>query len=312
MKHTTETPLPDTIRLSAHGLCVELAPQVGGSIARFHGMRDGVVYDWLRPATAEAILRRDAEGMASFPLIPFCNRIRNGRASFRDQEIVLPPNRGGSPHAIHGSAWQQPWSVLAADDSSARLQLDAPRGAWPYHFRATQQFELQAGRLAVRMEVENRDSVPMPIGIGHHPYFPHLPGTRLTASVSEMWLSDDEVMPTVLGRPPFLEALRQGVLLSDLVLDNNFIGWNRQARVDWPAGEGRPGRSALTLQAQAPLDFFVLYSPARADHFCMEPVSNCTDWLNLTHYRQEQRGGAELAPGGVLTANFALLPEWID
>lgn len=312
MNHIPETPSPELIRLEAHGLCLELAPQVGGSIARFHGVSDGVVYDWLRPASDQAIRERNAEGMASFPLIPFCNRIRNGRATFQNQEIVLPPNRGNSPHAIHGSAWQQPWTVLAADGASARLELDVPRGAWPYQFRATQQFALQAGQLVVKMEVENRDSVPMPIGIGHHPYFPHLPGTHLTVSVSDMWLSDEEVMPTGLGRPPLLESLRQGVRLSELVLDNNFIGWDHQARVDWPAGPARPRRSALTMRTQSPLDYFVLYSPAQADHFCMEPVSNCTDWLNLTQYPPQQRGGAELQPGAVLKAGFVLAPEWID
>lgn len=312
MNHDQESLFPDVICLAAHGICVELAPAVGGSIARFYSVREGVVVDWLRPATEQAIRERDAEGMASFPLIPFCNRIRNGRAKFQNQEIILPPNRGGSPHAIHGTAWQQPWTVLEANGCSARLQLDAPRGVWPYHFRATQQIEIQAGHLVVSMETENRDSVPMPIGIGHHPYFPHLPGTRLTVSVSEMWLSDDDVMPTGLGQPPLLECLREGVCLSELVLDNNFIGWDRQARVDWPASSERPWRSALSLQAQSPLDYFVLYSPAHADHFCMEPVSNCTDWLNLTHHRPQQLGGGVLAPGAVLKGSFVLAPEWIE
>ena len=33
---------------------------------------------------------------------------------------------------------------------------------------------------------------------------------------------------------------------------------------------------ALVMAAEAPLDFFVLYCPRGADHFCAEPVSQCT------------------------------------
>jgi aldose 1-epimerase len=68
---------------------------------------------------------------------------------------------------------------------------------------------------------------------------------------------------------------------------------------------------ALTLEAEPPLDYFVLYCPRGYDYFCAEPVSQCTDWLNLMpQYGRGPLGGARLAPGETLTARFALRPEW--
>ena len=81
------------ISLHAGHLVLELAPEVGGAIAAFYQLRDGVRFDWLRPASAKALQKREPEGMASFPLVPFCNRIRNGRAVFEDKQIAMPPTK---------------------------------------------------------------------------------------------------------------------------------------------------------------------------------------------------------------------------
>ena len=312
---STTAVIPDdrsTVVLRSGELTLELAPLIGGSISRFYSVRDGAQFHWLRPATDEALSMREPEAMASSPLIPFCNRIRNGRAEFQGRELVLPPNRGNSPHAIHGMAWKRQWSVVERDARSARLELDYPRDDWPYHFRATQEFEVRDDHLTVHIAVENLDSRTMPVGIGHHPYLPHRPNTRLTVSLSQMWQGDAEVMPTGLETPPLLERLRAGTCLRDVVQDNNFIGWNRFARVDWPATTDHPFDAALTMTAESPLDFFVLYSPADEDFFCIEPVSNCTDWLNLGEYSIRQRGGAVIAPGEVYRASFTLVPQWGD
>ena len=285
-------------------LRLDLAPAVGGSIAGFYSDCSGTRYDWLRPASRQALLTRDPSGMASFPLIPYCNRIRHGRFHFQGRDVAMPLNRSPAPHAIHGVAWDLPWTVMASDDSSAQLQLDYPGGDWPYRFRATQFFQLFEDRLTVAMEVQNCDSAVMPTGLGHHPYVPHLPDTRLTVDASAMWLSDAELMPTGLGKPPLLDLLRKGVDVDQVIQDNNFIGWDGLARVDF--GRFR----SLILRTQSPLDFFVLYSPEGQDFFCIEPVSNCTDWLNLTSYPSGQVGGALLAPGESCRASFELATRW--
>ena len=305
------TPL---IQLDAGGLRVELAPAVGGSISRFEGRgADGRCVDWLRPASAEGLAGRNPLAMASFPLVPFCNRIRDGRARFGGREIRFPPNHPAedSPHPLHGIGWQQHWQVVDAQEREARLALEVPAtAAWPWHFTTTQHFQLSEDRLQVGMTVTNRDGATMPVGIGHHPYFPHTKGTRVTSAAARMWVADDEVMPTGLQETEAVRKLRAGVLLDELHLDNNFSGWEHRTLIEWTADERGPARSLL-MQAEAPLDFFVLYCPTGFDFFCAEPVSQCTDWLNLSdRYGAADLGGAELAPGQTLEVRFSLTPRW--
>jgi aldose 1-epimerase len=100
------------------------------------------------------------------------------------------------------------------------------------------------------------------------------------------------------------------VVLAELDLDNNFTGWEHRTLVEWPPDARGPRRSLL-MQAETPLDYFVLYCPRGYDHFCAEPVSQCTDWLNLLPVHGAAAvGGARLAPGASLQARFTLTPRW--
>lgn len=304
----------DVIRLAAGALRAEVVPEVGGSLAGFWvEVAGGHRTDWLRPATPEALAQRDPLGMGSFPLVPFCNRIRIGRASFEGRAIQFPPNHpaSSSPHPLHGIGWQRPWQVTkdSGHGVEMRLSVDASP-AWPWRFSSTQRIALDDKALSVEIAVTNEDIAAMPAGIGHHPYFPHTRGTRLATACAAMWRTDAEVMPTVLETGEVVDRLRSGVTLDDLDLDNNFVGWERAARIDWRQdGIGRDRH--LVMQAGPALGYFVIYSPRGADHFCAEPVSQCTDWLNLVdRYGHGPLGGARLAPGETLAAQFSLTPAW--
>nr|WP_263486478.1 hypothetical protein [Mesorhizobium sp. ESP6-5] len=75
---------------------VEIAPAAGGALASYRWWRDGSAVDWLRAAHPAAIGRGDAGAMACFPLVPYSNRIRNGRFEFAGRPIQLP-----RPRTIH-------------------------------------------------------------------------------------------------------------------------------------------------------------------------------------------------------------------
>ena len=305
------------VRLRAGELTAAITPDVGGSLASFtrrwlEAGRERELH-WLRPASDEGLAQHNPLAMASFPLVPFCNRIRNGRAQFEGREIRFPPNHPAedSPHPLHGIGWQRPWEVVSARDDEAVLALRVQAGpAWPWAFSARQVVRLTPDRLHVEISLRNEDTAAMPAGIGHHPYFPHTPGTRLQTGTQAMWEGDSEVMPTGLVDSPVVRQLREGALLSQLHTDNNFTGWSREATFAWPADGDGPARG-LVMQSEAPLDFFVLYCQKGYDYVCAEPVSQCTDWLNLAdRYGADVLGGTRLAPGETLTARFTLTPRW--
>lgn len=298
---------PDVVTISAGTLTLDVAPRVGGSIARFAGVSGGRPIDWLRPATPEALAARDPLGMASFPLIPYCNRIRDGRFTFDGRAVALPANYHASRHAIHGDAWQRPWAVVEHGPAMLTLAFvhegERGGGAWPFPYVARQVFELTPAGLTVRLAVANTGRTAMPLGLGHHPYLPRTPETTITAAVDAIWTTDAEVMPTTLMRTRETERMATGLRVADAEMDNNFVGWDRTAVVRWPERN-----AALRLSADAPLDFLVAYTPAHEDFFCLEPVGNCTDWPNLTHLGTAQVGGMVLAPGETTEARFRLEP----
>lgn len=291
-----------------HGaLRAQLAPGIGGSIARFYSeLGDGRRWHWLRPATEGALRARDARAMASFPLLPFSNRLREGRATYRGRAIALEPHHSTAPHALHGLGWQMPWQSKRIAPAHARMTLAYEGSAgWPWPFQAAQDIRLDEQGLLLELSIRNLGTTPMPVGLGHHPYLPRRRGTRLAADLAGMWATDAECLPTQLERPILLNQLARGRTLQGLQLDNNFCGWQGVARVDWPASGFHP-HAALTLRAPAPLTLLALYMPPQAPWFCVEPVSNCTDWLNLDGYPPEATGGSELASGATLHTSLRL------
>ena len=106
-----------SLSLRAGRLAVELAPQAGGSIARFR--HDDA--DLLRPMTAEAIASGRGNEAACYPLVPFSNRIANGRLVFDGQAFKLEPNWPGVRHPMHGEGWARAWDVARHDGQGAEL-----------------------------------------------------------------------------------------------------------------------------------------------------------------------------------------------
>ena len=57
--------------------------------------------------------------------------------------------------------------------------------------------------------------------------------------------------------------------------------------IDWPELGAR-----LVMPAEAPLDYLVVFTPARRPFFCVEPVSHVTDAFNLAEAGRADSGDA--------------------
>ncbi|HEY9280513.1 MAG TPA: aldose 1-epimerase [Eoetvoesiella sp.] len=278
------------LHLTAGKAELVLAPHIGGSIVAYRDYRDGKTVNWMRPVSDDAVASGSVSDMASFPLIPWSGRLRDGTFMFNGQRITVPSAKPDSPHTIHGLTRYHPWQVVESSAHRACLRYEHSAGDWPFSFVAEQEFVLTERSLALTMRLHNTSNRPMPFGLGHHPYFPRNEHTTLTTSVGQAWFSDEAVMPLYIADHPVARHLPQGVRIDDYVLDNTFLNWSHQATINWP-DQAR----ALTLSAATPLDFLVLYSPADVDWFCVEPVSNTTDCFNLiTEYARNEVGGGIL------------------
>lgn len=297
----------DLIELRSGSRRASVAPHIGGALAAFYDVtEEGAALHWLRPASAEALAARDPLGMASFPLLPYCNRLRDARFSFQGREIDLSADGNPFAHALHGHAWRRPWLVGVRTESMVELHFahapgDAPGHGWPFRYEASQRIELSEAGLLVTITARNLDKQPMPFGMGHHPYYPRTAATRIVAHARAMWHATPDLLPTHLGAHPAVTALASptGMSADAFDLDNNFAGWSRTATIVWP-DEGR----RVTLQADAPFDHMVIYAPAaHPAALCVEPVSNTADFLNLDASEADV-GGCVLRPGQQIASRF--------
>jgi aldose 1-epimerase len=205
---------------------------------------------------------------------------------------------------LHGHGWQAAWRVVERDDDRIALEYDHRADAWPFPYRARQQFLLTGDELRLSLSLENRGRETMPAGLGFHPYFPRTPACRLWARVDAMWATDAEVMPTALVDADPRLGDTHGLPLADVMLDHAFTGWHGQATITWPERGAR-----VSLDANAPLGFLVVYSPAGQDYFCVEPVSHCTDAFNLAAQGRADTGMLTLQAGASVSAIVRLRPS---
>lgn len=199
-----------------------------------------------------------------YPFAPFAGRIRDGRFTFEGRAVELPRNL--PPHAIHGTVFEQAWSLDGPDRMS--IELGAP---WPFAGRVTQWFDLHEGGLDVRLRLAAAER--MPAALGWHPWFRRrLVGTdarplpaghpvELRFEPGQMYERDPEGLPT--GRlvrpapPPW---------------DDCFIDLSGPPRLTWPG--------TLSLELSSSADHWVVYDEPRAA-LCVEPQTAAPDDVNL-------------------------------
>ena len=289
-----------TVRLSTGRLRLTLSPSIGGAISAFEWSDGGASRPILRKCHSclEKVL--DA---ASFPLVPYVNRIREGRFTFRGREVSLAPNMAGDPSPLHGQGWLNAWQVDDAGERHAVLSYRHQGGEWPWDYAARQEIALDDGGLTIELSCRNLSDQPMPCGLGQHPYFPCGPQTRLDTEVTHAWTIDEKVLPVdrvaATGRFDLRDRLVCG---QDL--DNGFAGWGGEARMsdpEWPF--------ELKLSS-ADARFFQLYSPRDGGIFVAEPVTHANAALNAPEADWPELGMRVLEPGEEmsLTMRLAVVP----
>ncbi|NUZ04172.1 aldose 1-epimerase [Schlegelella sp. ID0723] len=247
---------PDAIELRAGALRLALRPDLGGSVAGL--WHTGVPV--LR--STEPALLANARDAASFPLVPYSNRIGFARFGWQGRDYTIRPDAGDAgPHALHGIGWQRAWQVVSANECEAVLRLAHVGDAdWPFAFEATQSFVLTPEALSVELAIVNRADVVQPVGFGWHPYFPLRERSHLRAEVSERWDADQLQLPVRRVAQPGIDSA-----IARLNDDNVFDGWRGPAQI---------ADETFALQLTSSENHLVVYTPQHRRYFCVEPVSH--------------------------------------
>jgi aldose 1-epimerase len=173
-------------------------------------------------------------------LMPWPNRLRDGRYRFdgQDQQLALTePARG---NASHGLVRWALWSPLERSDDALALGYRLhPQPGWPGRLDLTVRYELSDDGVTVTTTATNVGSTRVPFGYGAHPYVA-LGETRLSDVVlavpasTQVLVDDDRKLPT--GSAPVEQDgrdFRSPRPLGDTRLDTAFTGLDREADGRW-------------------------------------------------------------------------------
>lgn len=240
----------------------------------------------------EPLLRSAPDGcadplqMASFPLVPYANRIAQGRFSFGGRDHRVPLNFGDHPHSIHGLGWTSRWTAKAVTQDSAWLVHQHDGGAgWPWPYRAEQRIAVSPEAVEMGLTVRNLADEATPTGLGFHPYFQADEDTRLQFEADSLWLSTPDMLPEREVAADALSDWAAGApVMGGSLIDNVYGGWSGSATVI--RGDG----IRLTLTAGG-APWLHVYRPPHSRDFCLEPVSHMPDAINRA------AGMDVLAPG---------------
>lgn len=217
-------------------------------------------------------------------MAPWAGRVRHGRLAFDNKRYQLPvtPIEGTAvDHALHGTAYLQPWEQL--DDQIFGVEFDE---GWPFGGRVTQTVELEPGSLRLTLAI-TAGEVAMPAMVGWHPWFRRRltedgPEVQLIWEPGAMYELDHEDIPTGELVPP-----------PSGPWDNCFRDLRGPVILRWPG--------QLELRLESDCSHWIVFDKP-SESICVEPQSGPPDGVNQAKYSLDQR----LEAGESLARTFTL------
>lgn len=245
---------------------------------------------------------------ASFHMLPYSNRIRDGRFEHQGEVIQLDH---ADVHAIHGALRKLPWQLVDHDSSSLICRFRSSEHKlvnWPWPISAEIEQRISGDTLSSRIKLTNDGQTDMPAGFGWHPYFVRtVNGSEATLTLPVSGVFPDEAgdcLPdgAAVDLPAELDFRVARALDADQRIDCCLAGLNGQCIIDWTNGGIK-----LVMQSSSECEYLILFNPDMP-HFAVEPVTNANDAFNLAS-RSIESGKRILSPGESLEATMVIRAE---
>ncbi len=167
-------------------------------------------------------------------LVPWPNRIRDGKYSFGGVDRQLALSEPAFGNASHGLLRFGSYTAVEASDERIVLAADVvPQTGYPFHLRTRVTFTLLADGLHVSHVIGNVGAEAAPVALGIHPYL-QIGGVAtedlvLRSTGTSTLVLDERKIP--VDEVPVDDAtdLRAGRRLGDVALDNAYRGLERDA-----------------------------------------------------------------------------------
>lgn len=228
----------------AHGQHHAVIVEVGGGIRMYSAGERPVLEPYAETGMAD--------GAHGTPLIPWPNRLGDGRYRFDGVDHQVPLTEPAKRNAIHGLLRWRPWQAedLRGDRVTMRTRLH-PRPGYPFCLDLSIRYQLTADGLTVTTTATNVGDHAAPYGYGQHPYLSPGPGriddAVLTFAAGTRIVTDpDRQLPTgteaVTGGAYDFSS---GRAIGDLEIDYAFADLARdEAGLAWVRLGGNDGATS--------------------------------------------------------------------
>ncbi|HWC22292.1 MAG TPA: aldose 1-epimerase family protein [Flexivirga sp.] len=189
-------------------------------------------------------------------LMPWPNRIADGKYTFDGASQQLPLTEPARLNASHGLVRWEQWSLVERTDSTVTVGLRLmPSPGWGAILDLRVRYELDDDGLTVTPSATNVGSTRAPFGFGAHPYLTtgedSVDELTLTLPAADYLTVDDRLLPT--GTKPVDDTdydFRSARQIGGAVLDTAFTGLSADEDGRWRITLSNGDRST-TLWAEA-------------------------------------------------------------
>jgi aldose 1-epimerase len=241
-------------------------------------------------------------------LIPWPNRIRDGRYVFNGATQQLALTEPARHNASHGLARYVPWVLVdkQADAVTNRVRI-YPQQGWPGVLEATITHRVSENGLTVTVNATNVGAAEVPFGYGAHPYLTVGESTvddvAITVPAESYLEVDDRLLPIKIS-PVAGTAydLRSGPVLGSVNLDTALTDLARDADGRWRVKLVLGDRSA-EVWGDETMHWIQVFSggPSRNSSIAVEPMTCGPDAFNAGPTHDGMR---------VLAAGSSFQGEW--
>jgi len=215
-------------------------------------------------------------------LMPWPNRIRDGRYTWDGTDQQLPINEIDRNTALHGLVFNVPWRTVEHTDAKlVQSVVVYEQPGWPGVVECTVTHELGADGLTVTVGATNRGADAIPFGYAAHPYLStgeqQIDDVEITLPASQYLVVDAErLLPIeiadVTGTP---YDLRGGKPLGDVVLDTAFTGLPDGWEVVL-----RHGDAETVMWGDQTMTWIQVHTSGGRDMLAVEPMTCGPDTFN--------------------------------
>ena len=225
-------------------------------------------------------------------LLPWPNRVRDGRYPWEGGHQQLVLSEPENANAIHGLTRWSAWSLVDRDAASVTLAHRLhPQPGWPAVLDLTATYRLGPEGLTVALGARNPDDRAAPFGAGAHPYLrldtAGVDDLTLTVPAATRLTTDNRSLPTgaeaVAGSAGDFRAPRR---IGPAVLDTAFTDLERDGSGRWEVVLGSPSGRKLALWAGPAFSHVMVFTgdtvggPRRRRALAVEPMTCPPDAFN--------------------------------